>query len=270
MIPVSFLYEQCQRMLDEHWGYIWGTAGVKWTKEKQEKATRDMTVQYGSQWIGHMVTDCSGVMVYIWKQYGLSIPHGSSSMVKQGYIVDCSSEPKPGYAALVDPTPDTPDNEHIGIVLEDGVTVFEAKGTKAGCVTSKVTDKKWTKFGRFADVDYEEVEPIVVYRAVVNTESGSLNVRAGNGKSNPVIFKLVKGAEVDVLMEYPDGWCFVRDNQNRQGYCMGSYLKEIQPAPQDPEPDPEPATWTVSITCQSEDEAKRLLALLKGAVIWKA
>ena len=76
-IPVKGLYENCEMMLRDHWGYIWGTAGIEWTQARQDATENEMAQKYGSRWIGHMVTDCSGVMVYIWRQYGLKIPHGS-------------------------------------------------------------------------------------------------------------------------------------------------------------------------------------------------
>lgn len=257
-IPVSGLYQHLEMMLRDDWGYIYGTAGVKWTASKQkaleEKYSPDdpnygMSVRHGKKWINHMVADCSGVLVYIWKQYGLKIPHGSSSMVKQGYIVDCGPTPHPGWAALVDKTPDTPDNSHIGIVGRDGVTVYEAKGTQAGFVTSKVTDSKWTKFGRFKDVDYDGGgDPVdggtqVAYRAEVVTKSSPLNMRSGPGVEYPKIGKISKGEIVDVWMEYPNGWRYV-DDDGDTGYVDGQYLMPVAPSmpavDNQPTPDTDP------------------------------
>lgn len=245
-IPVNDVFDAVETMLRDKWGYIYGTSGQLWTQSKQNTTTNEMAQKYGSRWIGHMVTDCSGVMVYIWRKHGLSIPHGSSSMVSKGYIVDCGPEPHPGWAALVDDTPDTPDNRHIGIVGRDGVTVYEAKGTQAGFVTSKVTDKKWTKFGRFRDVDYSgEVEPLpdqgkqVNYRAEVTTKSGSLNLRSGPGTKYPIVDTIPKGASVDVWMEYPDGWDFV-SYMGDQGYVSAQYMTPLPPATSLPDETPVP------------------------------
>lgn len=255
-IPVQALYVKCEQMLFEEWGYIWGTAGKLWTQKDQDNADREMTVKYGQKWVGHYVTDCSGVMVYIWKQYGLKIPHGSSSMVKQGYIVDCGSEPHPGWAALVDDTPDTPDNTHIGIVLEDGVTVFEAKGTQAGCVTSKVTDRKWTKFGRFKDVDYtgEEAPKMTPpYLAEVTTVSGSLNVRTGPGTNYNIIGKIPKGSTVKVVSEIST-WAFV-NYDGLQGYASLSFLTPLEEINDDTVPD-EPTDAFTRLRCTDGTEIK--------------
>ena len=234
MIPVHGLYEYLDMMLRDKWGYIYGTAGEMWTQVKQDRVENEMAQRFGAQWIGHMVTDCSGVRVYIWRKYGLRIPHGSSSMVRQGYIVDCGPDPHPGWAALVDKTPDTPDNDHIGIVGADGVTVYESKGTRYGFVTSKVTDKKWTKFGRFRDVDYSEVEPMdTPYKASVNIRAGSLNVRSGPGTEYDKIAKLSKDDIVTVTADY-QGWSYISDPVI--GYVASQYLIPIAQVVPDPDP----------------------------------
>lgn len=243
-IPVKSVYEYLDMMLRDKWGYIFGKAGVKWTQAMQDKATDEMAITYGQQWVGHMVTDCSGVMVYIWKQFGLSIPHGSSSMVKQGYIVDCGPTPHPGWAALVDDTPDTPDNKHIGIVGADGVTVYEAKGTRYGFVTSKVTDKKWTKFGRFKDVDYSngEVIPVPPVSDVYFAEITGDNVRLRSGPGTnytKVGDNLFSGDRVEVLADCGN-WKFCRVvSTDKQGYVFSQYVSDPIVTPIEPEQDPE-------------------------------
>ena len=67
MLKAEALIAKFRQALDEHWGYIWGTAGEKWTAEKQKElekttdANRAQGRQYGSKWIGHRVADCSGL-----------------------------------------------------------------------------------------------------------------------------------------------------------------------------------------------------------------
>ena len=236
-IPVSALYSNCQMMLQAHWGYIMGTAGVICTQAVIDTAVdrfpnnAEITKQYGPKWLGHMVTDCSGLIVYIYKQFGLKIPHGSSSMVRQGYIIDCGSTPHPGWAAIVDDTPDTPDNDHIGIVQEDGVTVVEAKGTRYGVVISKVTDAKWNKFGRFKDVDYstEEVNPMpdkqVLYEAKVTTASGPLRLRAEPNTNARILADIPNGTAVNVYGD-ENGWSSVIYN-GYAGFCSNKYLTRL-------------------------------------------
>ena len=80
MIDVLALIALFMQALNEKWGYIWGTAGIKWTKAKQDAATREMTVKYGSKWIGHRVADCSGLFAWAFKQLGGYIYHGSNTI----------------------------------------------------------------------------------------------------------------------------------------------------------------------------------------------
>ena len=86
MISCQALIEKFQYALNNAWGYIWGTAGVKWTAAKQaalEKTTdadRAMGRKYGSKWIGHMVADCSGLFSCAFDQLGGYMYHGSNTM----------------------------------------------------------------------------------------------------------------------------------------------------------------------------------------------
>lgn len=253
MIPLNGLYRHLEEMLDNKWGYIYGTAGELWTEQKQsayrdkweDDPTRGTSSKYGGKWVCHIVTDCSGVMVYIWAAYGLTIPHGSSTMIRQGYIVDLGSDPRPGWAALTK-------NNHIGIVGPDGVTVYEARGTIAGFTTSKVTDPKWEKFGRFVDVDYTRGGDVPVgesYRATVNIESGHLNIRSGPGKEYPIIGQLDKGEEV-VVQYSKDGWAYI--TWPKSGYVSADYLLPVDP----PEPvDPDGDEWMEDQILESENGA---------------
>ena len=302
-IPVSALYEYCEMMLHDKWGYIWGTAGVKCTQATintaidRHPSTADITKKYGPKWLGHIVTDCSGVMVYIWGKFGKTIPHGSSSMVSKKYIVDCSDTPYPGYAALVDPTPETDDNNHIGIVSKDGKYVYEAKGTQYGFVKSELKKTKFNKFGRFSDVAYDatddqqEEDPMdasdTMYLATVTTKSGRLHMRAGPGTSYQSILMIPKGETVEVLAEYDTGWDCIRYD-NRIGYASAEFLTPInapesaqdrpqnadEETPTDPEtPCPTPTytdEWGVYVPCDNEQEARRYASNIKNAVILHA
>ena len=243
-IPLREWYAYLQRLLDEKTGYIYGTAGVLCTQKTINASiarypeNAAMTRRYGKQWIGHNVTDCSGVPLPIARKYGIRLPHGSSSLVCQGYIVDCGPDPHPGWAALVDPTPGTPDNKHIGYVGPDGFTIYEARGTRDGFCTSTIEDKRWTKYGRMTFIDYgeEEADPVpedggtrVYYRAEVATENGKLNVRSGPGTEYGVLFRLASGSVVDVIFEYPSGWDWISDDGDH-GYVSHKYLRKVEGA----------------------------------------
>lgn len=268
-IPVKALFDNCEMMHRDHWGYIWGTAGVMCTQAVIDKAANnsknpnpELTEKYGKQWLGRMVTDCSGVMVYIWKKYGLKIPHGSSGMVSEGYIRNCGAEPKAGYAALVDPTPDTPDNNHIGIVSEDCQYVYEAKGTRTGFVKSKLSETKFNKFGMFKDVDYKGSEKTLKppYYATVATNSGPLNVRSGPSTEYTKIGQVAKGQTV-IVKTHNVEWDFINAD-GLQGYVSTAYLKPEKEVPDDPEPPkPDPFGDMLTFTI-SKETAKKWIDVL--------
>ena len=285
-IPVSGLIECCETMMREGWGYIWGTAGVLWTAERQKNLektygpddpNRGMSVRYGSRWIGHMVADCSGVNVYIWKKYGLTIAHGSNSIRKK-YCGQTQSTPRPGYAAFKVRNGD--DYYHIGTVAADNLTVYESKGTQSGFVMSAASS--WACFAPYNDVDYDATETEhteeqggdqVIWQGVVETESGRLNVRSGPGTEYPRIGSLPKGESVDVFAEQGD-WAYIAGD-GLQGYVSKLYLKNVD-KPAEPEPvkpeepeAPDTGSWAVIIPFVSEIAARRYAETMKNAVLVK-
>ena len=116
MITAAALVAKFQQAYDEKWGYIWGTAGVKWTQARQtalEKTTdadRESGRKYGSKWIGHYVADCSGLFSWAFNQLGGYMYHGSDTMfrkycvnkgeLKKGRRTDRATL-KPGSAVFV-------------------------------------------------------------------------------------------------------------------------------------------------------------------------
>ena len=204
MIKAEALIAKFQQALEEKWGYIWGTAGEKWTAEKQKElekttdANRAQGRQYGSKWIGHRVADCSGLFSWAFRQLGGTIYHGSDTMyrkycvnkgeLKKGKRTDYGTL-KPGTAVFVW---NGEKYSHVGLFVGDG-TVIEAMGTIYGVTTTKVTAGKWTHWGELAGVDYNagnEAAP-----AVIPTEAeGSPPV---NGL--PTLRKGSKGAAVTEL-----------------------------------------------------------------------
>ena len=73
MISGQALVNKAREAYEAKWGYIWGTRGQVWTRANQDAATREMTVEYGSRWIGRRVADCSGLYVWAYKQHGEKI-----------------------------------------------------------------------------------------------------------------------------------------------------------------------------------------------------
>lgn len=162
MIKASDLIALWRRALDEGWGYIYGTAGETWTREKQDKATREQTIKWGSKWIGKRVADCSGLAVWAFKQLGGSVYHGSNTIWNQYVTGRCAL--KNGQRTDGDPIlPGDPvflvntqngkkNRHHIGYYVGDGICI-EAKGTYYGVVTSQLSH--WHETAHWLNVEYE-------------------------------------------------------------------------------------------------------------------
>ena len=191
MITVQALIDKFRQALSENWGYIWGTAGEKWTAAKQKElektkdADRAQGREYGSKWIGHTVADCSGLFSWAFKQLGGYMYHGSDTMyrkycvnkgeLRKGKRTDCGTL-KPGTAVFVW---NGKKYSHVGLFVGDG-TVIEAMGTINGVTTTRVTAGKWTHWGELVGIDYvntgkEASSNVISTGAVGGVEKSSLS-----------------------------------------------------------------------------------------------
>lgn len=182
MISNTALVEKFQYALDDHWGYIWGTAGIEWTKARQKQKVDYMVSKYGTswknnseaksdnyyraaligeKWIGHRVADCSGLFKWAFSEYKLSIAHGSNTIwesycTSQGNLRDGRRTDgktlRPGTAVFTDKNGD---KTHIGLYI-GGSKVIEASGTDAGVCMSNIGATKWKCWGELKNVDYGE------------------------------------------------------------------------------------------------------------------
>lgn len=250
-VSASDFVRQVWLPLNDGWGYIYGTWGKLWTEALQQAATREQTKRYGSRWIGHMVTDCSGLIRWALKQLGEDIVHHATYQ----YTDRCRAKGKLINGLREDGTMPLPGTEvflqggeekihHCGVYVGNGICI-EAKGTQYGVVTSKLDH--WDHWGELKMIDYSkaaELENGVIpeapadatVKAEVDNPGKWLNVRSGPGTSYPVQFRLDKGTVVDILAQQ-DGWCQVRSN-GRIGWASAEYLKILEPEePEEPVPE---------------------------------
>ena len=191
MIKAEALIAKFRQALEEKWGYIWGTAGEKWTAEKQKElekttdANRAQGRQYGSKWIGHRVADCSGLFSWAFRQLGGTIYHGSDTMYRK-YCVNKGELSKgkrtdrgtlkPGTAVFVW---NGSNYSHVGLYAGGGI-VIEAMSTLKGVTTTKVTAGKWTHWGEVTGVDYAgDNAELRMQNAELNAEN-RLTIRRGS------------------------------------------------------------------------------------------
>lgn len=168
-------------------GYIWGQMGATWTSAKQaslekrykadpeKMADYKSAVQYGSKWIGHRVWDCAGIPRWAAKEHGLAIHSGSNliwkcDLAKKGKLTAGMDLP---VGTLVFTGTDS-SKPHVGTYTGNGI-VTESKGTQAGVVQSKLTDKKWKYWGLLKKVSYEFI-PGQVEEQKPATDTGTIKL----------------------------------------------------------------------------------------------
>ena len=145
------------------WGYVFGAQGQLYTKKlaedwaRQKRSGRDYDyfVVRCARWFGKIVVDCSGLIIEAYR----SQISGYGDKTANTLFRRCVQTGK------LDTIPETPGlcvwrSGHIGLYIGDG-KVIEAGGTSVGVVTSQLTapatSKRWTNWGRLADVEYEAV-----------------------------------------------------------------------------------------------------------------
>ena len=247
-IPCNSILADFHQMLDDKWGYIPATAGTMWTQAKQNATTNAMAKKYGSKWIGHMVADCSGAFVYVYKKYGMSIYHGSNRIARK-YVVELLpiSEAKPGMAAFKFYKPgekgyqlpedykpggsqyngDLNDYYHIGLVEENPKYVLNSATTINGFIRSKISNG-WNACGYLKAVDYDgkdDDEPMFDNNLfVVTSENGQpVNMRQTASVTSDIVAKVPVGTEVNVIGENSNGWKYVQ-YKTKKGWMMSKFL----------------------------------------------
>lgn len=238
MIQTQDLISKFQYALDNKWGYIWGTCGGIWTQAQQNKATREQTVKYGQRWVGHHVSDCSGLFYWAFKQLGGYMYHGSDTMYRKYTTAKGSmsngkrsdgKELLPGTAVFTW-KPKDQKYGHVGLYIGKDANgngkVIEAYGTQKGVIKSDVTDKRWTNWGELDGVNYsDEPQPVPpeptppVGKAVVTGKNVAL--RQGPSKSTSVMLRIPTGTTVDIAVI--EGWTYVHYGAS-YGFMMNEFI----------------------------------------------
>ena len=230
LIPAAQLVIKFQYAYDNKWGYIINTAGILWTQAKQNATTSATAKEYGQQWVGHYVTDCSGLFTWAFAQLGGQMYHGSNTMwnkycTAQGKLSNGKRTDgqtlKPGTAVFK--LEGTSNRSHVGLYIGNG-EVIEASSTKVGVIKTKITNTKWCEWGELKGIDYSvtivETSNSTVGSAMVNAVKVAL--RSGPSTNDKVLTRVDKGERVQVLGE---SWTKVT-YQGKTGYMMTKFLTE--------------------------------------------
>ena len=206
------LINQFQIMYWEHWSYEWG------------KASRGCV-------------DCSGAFVYAFRQYGLTIAHGSNSIGRKyitGQLLPIS-QARPGMVAFKCRPwteseqsnqwygSDPGDLYHVGLVDDDPDYVLNAKGEKAGFCRDSI--KSWDYVAYLKNVKYTEVEPMQTATVVLPSGSSgkTVNFRTRPDREAQLVERVPVGSQVEVIEDL-GAWCKIQW-AGRTGYMMSNYLE---------------------------------------------
>lgn len=256
-ITTGDLIAKFQYALDNEWGYVLNTWHTMWTQALQNQKVNYMKNKYGEnwkttgkgdsqyynalycgKWVGHWVTDCSGLFYWAFKELGGSMYHGSNTMWKsyctdKGKLVKgkrSDGQPlKPGTAVFV--LKDGSNRSHVGLYIGNG-KVIEASGQSTGVCTSDITNSKWAEWGELKGVDYSNANttpstPEKQEETPSNTKSAvvtgtRLALRAAPSTSATVIMRVNTGERVQLLDDTE--WVKVK-YQGKTGYMMSKFLQ---------------------------------------------
>lgn len=286
LIAVVAFINQVLIPLLSGWGYIYQTHGKIWTAADQKAATRAQTKQYGSQWIGKMVTDCSGLIYWACMELGVKVVWHARYL----YTDWCKVKGKlsggkrtdggtllPGSLVFLQGKEDH--IHHVGVYIGRN-TCVEAKGTRWGVVTSELSH--WDHWGQLKVVDYtgaeeledmewkaEETVDTSIY-ATANNPRTWLNIRTKPSESSSRVNRVQKGTVVKVLdMSNPEWWLI--EYNGKTGYASAKYLalNEQETAedqkPYEPENEVEEPELPEETAVEPEPEKKEsLIDRIKG------
>lgn len=242
LVNAKDFIDKVEIALKDQWGYIYGTWYTFWTKEDQARlnkttdSNRAKSRQYGSQWIGHVVTDCSGLVYWAMKQFGVEVTHHATYLYtdycrNKGKLVN--GEPTDGHkllpGSLVFKKGSKDKIHHVGIYIGND-QVIEAKGAQYGVIESHVFDG-WDYWGELKAVDYsnrqEKEETTMDAAKVYNTKTDSVNMRKNPRKNVGILCKIPDDAIVSVIDRSVPGWYQV-EYAGRVGWVMSDYLMDVK------------------------------------------
>ena len=204
--------------------------------------------------------DCSGLFVYAYRLYGLSIYHGSNTI----YRSSCSAKGKISSVGTLRPgmavfkwnaaTPEKfrdnlGDFQHIGLVTSVNPLRIVHASSVSGCVTTDTKLGKWKYWGWLKDVEQpasqsipttatdlgslpkasapEQSQPAQADdgepRVLISAPNGGkVNIRSGNGTSYRRISAVPSGTTLEYIAKAQNGWYAVKYGQ-QIGWVSGEY-----------------------------------------------
>ncbi len=157
----------------------------------------------------------------LWDSYGMSAKYRDLTDRYKGLALA-----EPGMIAF---KANGADFHHAGIVTEVG-TVVHASSVYGEVVETPLTSREgWTHLAVHRYINIEEERPMnegILFKAVVDTVSGPLNMRELPAKNAMIVEKIPKGEVVEVIEKTDLEWWRVR-YKGETGYAAEEYLSRI-------------------------------------------
>lgn len=261
-IRAADLIAKFQYAIDNNWGYVLGAWHTMWTQALQNQKVQYMVNKYGSnwkttgkgdkqyynalncgKWIGHWVTDCSGLFYWAFKELGGYMYHGSNTMwnkycESKGKLIngkrDDGKELKPGSAVFV--CKDGSNRSHVGLYIGNG-KVIEASGQSTGVIYSEVSNKKWAEWAELKGVNYSadaQQEDKDDTGTASDTDTADSNIKSALVIGTRLALRKAPSTQADIIMRVNTGervqllddteWVKVK-YQGKTGYMMAKYLQ---------------------------------------------
>lgn len=227
-------------------GYVYGATGwVCSPKRRQQQAEQypkyeENIMGICAKWDGKECFDCAQFIRRALESVGVTgVPSGATSQWRKTSLWSemgtIDTLPQDGLVALCRESPKGSETmQHIGWRMSDG-NVIDARSSSRGVIVSRLESYNWTHWMRpiigSSDTEPERNDTEMLYKAVVTTESGSLNVRQ-SPKTGHILGRVPRRATVEVLTEPKDGWCRIRYN-DLLGYASTEFLTEVEETPVD-------------------------------------
>lgn len=262
MVPVWSVLHWFKRMLDERWAYNWSGA------------------EYG-------LVSCAGAWVYIFRQWGVSLYHGSNTIWRKhtgrkGKVGEVT--PLPGWAVFKwrkDGEPEQYEKDglddfyHMGCFVGPTAAypegaVIEAKGTNWGVVETSIRDG-WSHAAEMSGVEYAATaQPQAVMGRVIAESGSTVNMRKTPRADAIVLLRVPLGTEVEIL-DVSDSWAKIRVDR-QTGYMLERFLDmDAQPGvtvPPVTEPEESSSgTRRYAVTVQEIEHVAVMIGQQKAAML---
>lgn len=240
MISAQDLCSVFSKCLKDGWGCVPGFDGQVLTKDMIEnRITDEQLKQSASKWVGKHVADAGGLFAHAFRTMGMAdgyTPDGTYiEKIFKDFCCQTGKLPKGGLLpGMVIFKKRNDKYTGVGIYVGNS-TIIEAKSTKVGVISSRLTTE-WTYWGKLKNVEYDElpsksslrrkeVRDMRVLRGNVRLDgmAQQYNVRQDKSLNAKILDVLPLGAQVTVTEDCGE---FCKVSYTKTGYIKKEFLKE--------------------------------------------